>query len=423
MAEDGILSDQFLNELTAVGGVDILVGVPTANDAATVGHVLTAVQVGLAKYFTRARCVVVNADAQSRDGTTEAVSKAAIADYGAMLTASPLRTMHRLSTSYHPNLGRGGAWHIFIAAADLLHAKACAVLSPDLESVTPEWIDSLVRPVYKDSFDLVAPVYQRPKFGGLLIKNIIAPMVRGVYGRPLREPAGTEMAFSGRLASQLLAADLWSDEAVRFAPELWATTTAIVNRYKIGQSFLGPKVVKTKRSSPDLVETIQEAVGALFRMTELHRSFWAERKDSEDVPTLGFGYTVGLEPVRLHRRQMLQTFRHGVTDLDGIMTSILSPDTLTQVKALAASTDDDFSYDDELWVKTIYDFTASYHRSVINRDHLLQALAPLYQGRTSAFVSETQRAEPADLDQRLVQLSQQYEQGLPYLNERWSAES
>jgi glucosylglycerate synthase len=423
LAEDGILSDQFLNELTAVGGVDILVGTPTANDAATVGHVLTAIQIGLAKYFPRQRCVVVNADAQSRDGTEEAVSKATIENYGAMLTPSPLRTMHRLSTSYHPNLGRGGAWHIFAATADLLHAKACAVLSPDLESVTPEWLDSLIRPVYRDSFDLVAPVYQRPKFGGLLIKNIIAPMVHGVYGRSLREPAGTEMAFSGRLASQLLGADLWSDEAVRFAPELWATTTAIVNRYKIGQSFLGPKVVKAKRSSPDLVETIREAVGALFRMTELHRSFWAERKDSEDVPTLGFGYTVGLEPVRLHRQQMLQTFRHGVTDLDDIMTSILSPQTLSQVKALAASTDDDFNYGDELWVKTIYDFTASYHRSVINRDHLLQALAPLYQGRTSAFVSETQRAEPADLDQRLAQLSQQYEQGLPYLNERWSAES
>jgi glucosylglycerate synthase len=423
LAEDGILSDKFLNELTAVGGVDILVGVPTANNAATVGHVLAAAQIGLAKYFSRARCVVVNADAQSRDGTMEAVSKASVENYGAMMTPSPLRTMHRLSTSYHPNWGRGGAWHIFAAAADLLRAKACAVLAPDLESVTPEWLDSLIRPVYKDSFELVAPVYQRPKFGGLLIKNVIAPMVHGVYGRSLREPAGTEIAFSGRLASQLLGTDLWADEAVRSAPELWATTTAIVNRYKVGQSFLGPKVVKVKRSSPDLVESIREAIGALFRMTELHRSFWAERKDNEEIPILGFGYTVGLESVRLQHRQMLQTFRHGVTDLDGIMTSILSAQTLAQVKALAASPDDDFKYDDELWVKTIYDFTASYHRSVINRDHLLQALAPLYQGRATAFVSENQGAEPSEIEERLAQLSRQYEQGLPYLNERWSAES
>lgn len=423
MAEDGFLSDAFLNELTAVGGVDILVGIPTANNAATVAHVLTAVEIGLCKYFSRARCVVVHADAQSRDGTAEAVSKTSVENYGAMLTASPLRTMHRLSTSYHPNLGRGGAWRIFVAAADLLRAKACAVLSPDLESVTPEWIDSLIRPVYRDGFELVTPVFQRPKFGGLLIKNIVAPMVHGVYGRSLREPAGTEIAFSGRLASQLLGTELWLDDAVRFAPELWATTTAIVNRYKIGQSFLGPKLVKAKRSSPDLVESIQQAVGALFRMTELHRPFWAERKDPEDVPALGFGYTVGLQPVRLHRRQMLQTFRHGITDLDSIMTSILSPGTLLDVKALAASADDDFNYGDELWVKTVYDFAASYHRSVINRDHLLQALAPLYQGRASAFVTQNHAAGAPELEERLAQLSQQYERGLPYLNERWSAES
>lgn len=421
MPEDDILSDKFLNELTAVGEVDILVGVPTANNAATITHVLTALQIGLIKYFPRARSVLVNADAQSRDGTAEAVANATIKDYSTLLTSSPLRTMHRLSTPYHPNLGKGGAWRIIVAAADLLRAKACAVLSADLESITPECVESLIRPVYGDGFDLVAPVYQRPKFSGLLIKNIVSPMVGGVYGRALREPAGPEVGFSGRLASSLLNTSNWAEEAVRFAPELWATTTAIANRYKICQSFFGPKPPASKRSTPSLVDSIRQIVGALFRFTEIHEPFWIARKEAEAVPSFGFGYTVSLEAVRVQRRQMLQTFHKGVAELDTIMGSILSPQTLAQLKAISASTDDHFTYPDELWVKTVYDFAAAYHHSVMNRDHLMQALAPLYQGRTSGFVAEKSKAEPRALDQRLEQLSHQYEQALPYFMERWAA--
>lgn len=423
MSEETFLSDKFLNELTAVGEVDILVGIPTANNAATVAHVLTALQIGLIKYFPRARSVLVNADAQSRDGTAEAVAKATIEDYSTLLTSSPLRTMHRLTTSYHPNLGKGGAWRIFVAAADLLRAKACAVLSADLESITPEWVESLIRPVYRDGFDVVTPAYQRPEFSGLLIKNIVSPMIGGVYGRALREPAGPEVGFSARLASNLLNADTWAEDAVRFAPELWATTTAIVNHYKICQSFLGPKPPASRRSTPDLVDSIRQIVGALFRFTELHAPFWNERKEAEAVPNFGLGYTVGLEAVRVQRRQMLQTFHKGIAELDSIMGSILSPQTLAELKAISGSADDHFSYPDELWVKTIYDFAAAYHHSVINRDHLLQALAPLYQGRASGFVAEKPKDGLRALDQRLEQLSHQYELGLPYLIDRWAAKS
>jgi hypothetical protein len=178
LAEEEFLTDRFLGELTAVGEVDLLVGIPTSNNADTVAQVVTAAQAGLTRYFPRARSVVINADASSRDGTAEAVTGASIESYRALLKSAPLRTMHRLTTSYHPNLGRGGAWHIFAAAADLLRAKACAVLSPEVSSLTPEWVDSLVRPVYQDGYDLVAPVYQRPALGGLLIPPNFGPPPR-----------------------------------------------------------------------------------------------------------------------------------------------------------------------------------------------------------------------------------------------------
>jgi glucosylglycerate synthase len=72
LAEGTFLNDEFLRQLTAVGEVDLLVGIATFNDAKTIQHVIQAVQIGLVKYFPRQRTVLVNPDGGSRDGTPEA---------------------------------------------------------------------------------------------------------------------------------------------------------------------------------------------------------------------------------------------------------------------------------------------------------------------------------------------------------------
>ena len=56
MPEESILSDDFVRELMNVGEVDIVVGVPTYNDAQTVGQVVQAVRAGLLQVLSaRAR--------------------------------------------------------------------------------------------------------------------------------------------------------------------------------------------------------------------------------------------------------------------------------------------------------------------------------------------------------------------------------
>jgi len=60
LPDETILSDEFIRELINVGEVDILVGVPTHNDARTVGQVVQGVRAGLLKYFPRARSVIIN---------------------------------------------------------------------------------------------------------------------------------------------------------------------------------------------------------------------------------------------------------------------------------------------------------------------------------------------------------------------------
>ena len=51
-----------------IGSAEILVGIPSYNNADTVGHVVRAISVGLAKHFPGRRAVLVNSDGGSSDG-------------------------------------------------------------------------------------------------------------------------------------------------------------------------------------------------------------------------------------------------------------------------------------------------------------------------------------------------------------------
>jgi glucosylglycerate synthase len=421
LAEETFLSDEFVRKLTAVGEVDILVGIPTLNNRSTIEQVVNAVQLGLVKHFPRERVVLINPDGGSNDGTPEAIKNSPTQNFQALLSATPLRTIHRISTTYGEGDGGSTAWRIIMAAADLLRAKACAVVSPDLESITPEWVEALVRPVYKEQFDLVTPIYHRHKYDGLLVNNIIAPAVRAVYGVNVREPVGGELGFSGRLACHYMEQEVWHEQYVRARTEIWMTTRAIADGFRLCQSFLGPKVHAPEPLTQNIVTTIQDALGTLFRCMENQQAYWLSRAGPpQPAPVFGFEYSSGLEPRRLNRKKMLTMFQNGVSQLTPVLESILAPETLGQIQGISQQNEKLFRFPDELWVKTIYEFAASYHHSVINREHLLQALTPIYRGRIYSVVLANQSADAEQIEQNLEALCQEYERQRPHLVEKWT---
>ena len=59
--------------LQSIGRADVVVGIPSFNNARTIGHVVRAVGAGLVKYFPGLTAVIVNSDGGSRDGTPDIV--------------------------------------------------------------------------------------------------------------------------------------------------------------------------------------------------------------------------------------------------------------------------------------------------------------------------------------------------------------
>jgi hypothetical protein len=415
------LSRELERAIGEIGRAEIVIGIPSFNNARTIGHVVRAVTAGLAKYFPDRSAVVVNSDGGSSDGTPEIVRQEAISDYRTVLAAHPLYPVHRLTTPYHGIPGKGSALRTVFEIAVRLGAKACAVVDSDLRSITPEWVDLLISPTLKEGFDFVAPLYRRHKYDGTITNSIVYPLTRALYGKRIRQPIGGDFGFSGRLAECYLSKDVWHTDVARFGIDIWMTTTAITEGFNVCQSFLGAKIHDAKDPSVDLSAMLMQVVSSVFSLLETSHGHWSNVRGSTPVPLFGFEYAVGLEPIRVNVERMIAGFHSGQRELAAIWAEIMARPTFEEVRQIGAGGDGEFRFPAELWVRTVYDFAVGYHKLVINREHLLKSLTPLYLARTASFVLETPEASAEEVEQILENLCQEYERLKPYLIKRWES--
>jgi hypothetical protein len=420
MVEESILSDDFIRQLINVGEVDILIGLPTHNNAKTVAPALQSIQAGILKAFPRERAVIINTDGGSTDGTPDIVAGASISDINRGFNGYTLRTLHAISTQYGRTPSLELAFRNILSAADLLRAKACTVLSPESGTVEPTWVEDLLTPVYREQFDFVAPIYRRHKFEGVLLTNLIYPLTRALYGLRLREPYPSELAFSNRLGCEFLLKHDWSQRSEQDDPRLDLAIDALTNGFRVHQTFMGSRA-PVRGPSRDLVQTMRQAIGRLFLSMEATYDVWSKRSGSEKVSTKGPEFEVSDAPLRVNRKQLKQMFSQGVSELSSVLQAILTPRTLSELQQAAGDDENTCRLGSELWVRIVYEFATSFHNSVINRDHILQALVPLYRGRMFTFFTENRTASSAEVGNNIETLCLQFEQMKAYLLEMWNS--
>lgn len=420
LEDETFLTDDFLRQLINVGEVDIVVGLPTYNNAKTISSILHTIRSGILQTFPRERAVIINVDGGSRDGTPELVKGVSIDDVRPTSNLFALRTLHSISTRYASSPASGVALRTILAAADLLRAKACIVMSPESATIESEWVSKFLRPIYRDGFDLVTPTYRRHKFEGLLMTNLLYPMIRALYGVRIREPYAPEFGFSSRLGNHFLNQNGWNDGTGGAGIELRFTLAAITGGYRICQSFLGERD-HVERRGADLVPALRQTVGPLFSALESDFPAWSIVTGSQPVPTTGNDQEVLLEPMRVNRKRLREMFSSGVAELNSVFQSILSPSTLAELQQISHLGEEEFHYAAELWVRTVYEFAASFQKSVISRDHIIQALAPLFRGRVFTFLVENRNASATEVENNIEGLCLEFERLKPYLLQMWKS--
>jgi glycosyltransferase involved in cell wall biosynthesis len=402
---------------------DIVIGIPSYNNARTIGHVVRAAYAGLAKYFPQLNGVVINSDGGSTDKTRDAVLSSHVDDHHLLMLSTPQAPAHRLSFPYHGIPGKGSAFRLVFQMAKVLDAKACAVVDSDLRSITPEWIDLLVRPILFGGYDFVAPYYHRHKYDGTITNSIVYPLTRALYGLRVRQPIGGEFGVSAPLLRRYLERDDWETDVARYGIDIWMTTIALAEGFRVCQSFLGAKLHDAKDPGSDLSAMLQQVVGSVFMLMREYEDVWKHRAGSQPAELFGFRFDVGLDPISVNVERMIQAFCRGCRELREMWELALASQTLAAVTDLAKRAeagDASFHLEDDLWVRVVFDFAGAYKKDPISRGQLLRSLTPLYLARVASFVRETETMVASEVEERIEKLCGTYEELKPYLAERWN---
>ncbi|MBM4388466.1 MAG: glycosyl transferase family 2 [Deltaproteobacteria bacterium] len=293
------------------------------------------------------------------------------------------------------------------------------MVDSDLRSITPEWIDLLISPVARESYDFVTPYYLRHKYDGTITNSIIYPLTRALYGKNIRQPIGGDFGFSGELAGFFLSKEIWDSDIARYGIDIWMTTTAVASNFKVCQSFLGAKIHDPKDPASDLSSMLTQVVGSAFNLMETYERVWKKTGRIKEIKIFGFPHEVGLEPVNVNIEAMYGKFLLGVNELIPLWSLILSQDItdfLSESKKLPLQA---FDFPDETWVRIIYLFAAAYHKKTMNRDNLLKSLTPLYLGKIASFVQETLESSSQAVEKRLENLCDEFAKNKPFLVENF----
>jgi len=448
------LTPAIREEIARLGRADIMVGIPSFKNAATIGYVVRAAHAGLVQYFPDLKPVLVNSDAGSPDGTQRVVVDTEPPDYvESILLVSPTNRLVRVTLTY-PEIdgvgGKGAALRTIFEIAAALEVQALVVVDSDLRSILPEWIELLAGPILKGGYDFVAPLYARYKYDGTITNTVTYPLTRALYGHRIRQPIGGDFGVSGDLVRHYLELDDWTQEISKFGIDIWMTTSALTGGYAVCQTRLGAKVHDPKDPGADLGPMFRQVVSTILRMAATHPEAWLEIHGSHDIPAYGFERIIDPPPLEVNALRLLSEFHAGSLTVADTWRRMLDPVNADAVLVLAAeagqlvdagsrrfglgaetsapvSTLDmaealsAFHFPDDLWARVIYDLVVATRKASVDDAQLVAALVPIYFGRVGSFVIENRHLTTADAEDRVERQARQFELLKPYLVERWQA--
>jgi hypothetical protein len=452
------LTPAIRDEVERLERADIMVGIPSFRNAATIGHVARAAQAGLVQYFPDLRPVLANADAGSPDETQRVVVETEPPDYiERILLVRPTNRLARISMTYPPVEGIGGkgaALRTLFEIADALEVQALVVVDSDLRSIVPEWIELLAGPILKGGYDFVAPLYTRYKYDGTITNTVTYPLTRALYGHRIRQPIGGDFGVSGDLIRHYLSLEDWDGDISKFGIDIWMTTHALTGGFAVCQARLGSKVHDPKDPGADLGPMFRQVVGTILRLAVASYDVWAGIKGSHDVPAYGFERIGDPPPLDVNTLRLLSEFHSGSLTMTTIWQRMLAPQTASMVAELASdagrifdvaaarfglgesgagpsapSTHDmaeaiaDFHFSGDLWARVVYDLVIAAKRGEPTIEEMVAALVPIYFGRVAALVAETRDLTTEQAEASVERQAREFELLKPYLLERWAEES
>lgn len=397
--------------LEEIKKADVVVGIPCFNNAETIAHVVDTASKGLREYNKNLRVVIIVSDGGSTDDTREAAREVELAPWQELIV-----------TIYRGPGGKGSAFRLIFEAVEMLEAQACLVFDSDLRSITPKWIRFLADPILDKGYDFVAPNYARNKYDGTITNNIVYNLTRALYGKRIRQPIGGDFALRKSLAKFYSEQDVWMTDVARYGIDIWMTTMAITQGFKVCQANLGLKVHDAKDPATDLGFMFRQVVITLFRLMGQNEHVWKKVRGSQPVESFGQTDLWAEEPeaVQASLDKLISSYQTGFHLFKSTWKDLINPDSFKDLDHLArVRNPKSFLLPIESWVRILYDFAAIFHHLPDHHFKLVDLMSPLYYGRVGSFVARTQDMSSREAEALVEEQAVAFELHKDYLIERW----
>ncbi len=404
---------EIVERVKEVGEADILVGIPSFRNADTIAHVVAAAAEGMVRYFPDLKPVLVNSDGGSTDRTREVV----------LDTPVPPQ-VEKIVTPYLGLPGKGSAFLAIFEIAALLKARVCIVVDSDLRSITPEWIRLLGDPVWRNSYGFVTPSYIRHKYDGTITNALAYPLTQALYGRRIRQPIGGDFGFSGALALTYANMDVWKTDIAKFGIDVWMTTTALAEGFRVCQSSMGVKIHNVKDPGSDLASMFSQVVSTIFALMREYEVKWMGVTGSMPTRVYGEPRQVEPEPMDMNVENLIDHFLVGFMEYEELWRRVMEPSSYREILPVVERAerweDGWFTFPNQLWARLVYDFAVAYNfLDEYPRHEIVQALMPLYCAKTADFRLRTHDHTTLEAEQLVLQGADEFELLKPYLIDRW----
>jgi glycosyltransferase involved in cell wall biosynthesis len=395
--------EEVLESIASNGPYDLIVGIPSYNNADTIRYVAETADKGLQKYFSSMKSCIINSDGGSSDNTREV--------FLSSQTSSDLYTF-----VYDGISGKGTAMRSIFEIAHLVNAKAVVFLDSDLRSVEPFWIERLLKPILDGKTSYVIPYYIRHKYDGTITNSICYPLTTILYGQKIRQPIGGDFGVGQEMIDIYVKkpVEIWESDISKFGIDIWMTTTAINESFlPVYQASLGAKIHDVKDPGKHLGNMFREVVGTLFNLMEVYKENWMNVKEIVDAPIFGEIIKISPEPITVDVENLMNKCKNGIIEKQESVLKIFSNELSEKLFEVAKL---DGRINEDLWVSVIFELSKKYKEF---KNELIEVLVPIYFGKTADFVIKTLDMTTEEAEKEIEKLLNKFFERKGELVELW----
>jgi len=386
---------------TKIKTADIVVGVPSYNEADNIDFVTRQIDRGLNKYFSDLQSVIINVDNNSPDGTKKVFEKTKTAK-------------RKIYISTKPGLaGKGRNFFNLFRKAKELGAKLIIVVDADLKSITPEWMRDLGRPILKRNYDFITPLYARHEYDGSITNHICYPLIYGLLGKNIRQPIGGDFSMSNKLVDYVLK-QRWIKTTQEYGIDIFLSLNAIFGQFKVGQTNLGAKIHKP--SAPKLGPMFVQVVTTLFSNLSKHKNYWLVRRRLDMAPIFNKKTARQPQSLAIDFKGMKATALYLFSINKAYLKKYLTPAVYAELEKIYAAKK--MNIKPKLWAHAVYDMLYAFDNYDI-KSHFAVAFKPLYFGRAASFIKHTLEMTHQEAEREILAQAKVFYQERNYLLKKY----